>query len=327
MLQYRFLPSAGAQPLPDTSRGQPWVMYSADIERPPIRWPDGARVALWLCPCIVFYEFVPPTNPWIDAWARMPAPDVMGYSRQDYGSRVGFWRMLDVLDRHKARSTAVVNTEALVRFTDVTRAISSRKWDVAGHGSANTRFVYGMSPEEELASYLEMKRVAREETGVEMTGMGGAGPQAATPQTPDLLAKAGYLYHTDWFCDDRPFPLRVHEGRLIAMPYSVEINDTLIVGAGGEGKDFYEIVCRQFDQLYQEGEVDGRVMCISVHPNLIGQPHRIQWLDRALSYIAGFDKVWHATGEEIARHYLERHYEADVATLGENWKVSDDRAR
>lgn len=321
MLQYRFLGPANGQAPEDTTRGQPWLVYSADVERPPIRWPGEARVAFWLCPCIVFYEFVPPPNPWIDAWARTPAPDVMGYSRQDYGSRVGFWRMLDTLDKHGARCTAVVNSEALVRFADVTRAITSRRWDVAGHGAANTRFVYGLSAHEELNAYLEMRHIAKAQTGVEMTGMGGAGPQAATAETPDVLAKAGFLYHTDWFCDDRPFPLRVREGRLIGMPYSVEINDTLIVGAGGEGKDFYEIVCRQFDQLYREGEHDGRVMCMSIHPNLIGQPHRIRWLDRALAYIAGFQKVWHATGEEIARHYLAHHYTADVASMGAKWEA------
>ncbi len=318
MLQYRFLPQAAVV---DGShqRHQPWVRYSPIVTRPRITWPNEARVALWICPCIVFYEFVPEPNPWLDAWARTAPPDVMGYSRQDYGSRVGFWRMLDVLDKYRSKCTGIVNTDAMVHFDDVRQAIVDRGWDIAGHGKVNTQFVYGMSREEELTLYKDMRKTITDLMGVAMTGMGGAGPQAATRHTADLLAEAGYLYHTDWFCDDQPFPLKVRNGRLISMPYSVEINDTLVIAAGGEGRNFYESIKRQFDQLYEEGAESGRVMCISIHPNLIGQPHRIEWLDRALAYIAGFPLVWHATGEEIARHYLTHHYDAAVENLGETW--------
>ena len=321
MLQYSFKSDAPVMSAAGT-HDQPWLVYSALPDRPKIRWPGNARLALWVCPCFVFYEFVPPPNAWLNAWARTPAPDVMGYARQEYGNRVGFWRMLEVLDKHEVRCTAVVNTEALERFPEVTRAMVERRWAIAGHGKVNTQFVYGYSPEEELQYYRDMKLAVQRLTGVDMIGMGGAGPQAATPNTPDLLAEAGYRYYTDFFSDDQPFPLRVRSGRLVSMPYSVEINDTLVFGAGGEADQFCDMIQRQFDQLHRDAETTGLVMCISLHPNLIGQPQRIAWLDRALASISGREGVWYATGDEIADYYLEHYYGAMVAHLGPAWKAA-----
>jgi len=106
---------------------------------------------------------------------------------------------------------------------------------------------------QERAYYSEMRDLGRDLTGIEMTGMGGPGPQAATENTVDILAELGFLYHGDWFLDDQPFPLNTASGRLIAMPYSVEINDSAVLATAFETEEFADIVKRQFDRLYAEG--------------------------------------------------------------------------
>ena len=58
--------------------------YLPLIDRPRISWPNGARVAFWVCPNIEFYEYLPQSRPTV--------PDVPGYARNDYGNRHGFWR-------------------------------------------------------------------------------------------------------------------------------------------------------------------------------------------------------------------------------------------
>ena len=70
-------------------------------------------------------------------------------------------------------------------------------------------------------------------------------------------------------------------------------------------QDFHRRICETFDVLYREGERNARVMGIALHPFLIGVPHRIRYLDRALAYIASHQKVWFATGSEIVAHYLK----------------------
>jgi len=51
-------------------------------------------------------------------------------------------------------------------------------------------------------------------------------------------------------------------------------------------------------------------MCIPLHPYLIGQPYRIAAFEKALAYITGHDKVWFATGREIAQHFLTHDFDA-----------------
>lgn len=305
MLQYSFRAGAPAIPASGDRDVSQWVRYSAIRDRPRLRWPGGRRLALWICPNILHYEYLPPPDPWLNAWARMEAPDVMGYGRQEYGGRVGFWRVLEVLDRLGVRPTAVLNTAALRVYPDIAAAIRERAWDIAGHGELNSRFIYGMPPEAELACYRRMLDDVEQATGVRMQGMGGPGPQAATENTPELLAQAGFSYYTDLFLDEQPVPMDVRGGRLLAMPYSVELNDSPVLGSAHEADHFAAIVRRQFDVLYRDAEDNGRVMCVSIHPVLFGQPHRIRHLQAALEYVLSFDGVWHATGAEIASWTLQ----------------------
>ena len=78
--------------------------YAPYSGRPKIVWPRGARVAVWLAPNIEHYELEPPGNPRKVPWPR-PVPDVLNYSHRDYGNRVGFWRMADVMAKHGVRGS------------------------------------------------------------------------------------------------------------------------------------------------------------------------------------------------------------------------------
>jgi len=71
-----------------------------------------------------------------------------------------------------------------------------------------------------------------------------------------------------------------------------------------KAEEFAETTIAMFDRLYAEGEEQGRVMCIPVHPFILGQPHRIRHLDHVLKHIAAHDRVWMATGGEIADWYI-----------------------
>ena len=64
---------------------------------------------------------------------------------------------------------------------------------------------------------------------------------------------------------------------------------------------------RSFDRLYEEGEHSGTVMCIPLHPYLVGWPYRMKAFEDALRHITGHDKVWLATGREIAQHFTAHH--------------------
>ena len=122
-----------------------------------------------------------------------------------------------------------------------------------------------------------------------------------TFNTLDLLKEAGVEYVADWVNDDLPY--RFNNG-LYSIPYSIELNDMPLFNIPSISvQDFERRIRDAFDVLYDEGATNARVLGIALHPFLIGSPHRIKYLDSALSYIAGHDKVWFATGEEIIASY------------------------
>ncbi len=80
---------------------------AAILDRPPLRWPNGARVAVWLIPNIEYYELYPQPTQYSDRYSRTPIPEFLEYGNIDYGTRVGLYRLLDVFDRHALPAISV----------------------------------------------------------------------------------------------------------------------------------------------------------------------------------------------------------------------------
>ena len=288
------------------------VDYSPIIDRPIIKWPNNARVALWISPNVEHYEYLPvqdgPRNP----WPRTPYPDVQQYSYRDYGNRVGFWRMLEPLDHYNIKCCVSINLAVLEHYPEIAQAMIQRDWDYMSHGIYNTRYMYAMTEEQEREFYQDSIQTLKLHTGKQLKGM--LGPAiSGTERTPDLMAEAGLIYHTDWMHDDQPVPIKVKSGKLISVPYSIELNDSSVLRDNHYEADYFAEICKaQFDQLYREGEESGRVMCIALHPFLIGQPHRIKYLDDILSHILSHTGVWQTTADEIAEYYIANYYDQAV---------------
>lgn len=288
------------------------VTYSPIVDRPPITWPNKARVALWVSPNVEHYEYLPQFEGHRNPWSRTPYPDAREYSYRDYGNRIGFWRMLEVLDAHRIKCCVSLNLAVLEHYPQIATAMVSRDWDYMSHGIYNTRYLYGYDEAREREFYRDSIETLKRYTGKTLKGM--LGPAiSGTPNTPDLMAEAGLIYHTDWLHDDQPVPIQVKSGKLVSVPYSIELNDSPLFRTHFEGDDFVQICKDQFDQLYREGATNGRVMCIALHPFVIGQPHRIQYLDEILRYVMSHEGVWQTTADDIAEYYLTHYYELAVA--------------
>ena len=279
--------------------------YSPIIDRPVIKWPNNARVAVWVAPNMEWYEYTPHSRP--------TQPDVASYSYRDYGNRVGFWRMLEVTDKHDIRCCVCLNGAVLDHCPEIRDAMVKRNWDYMAHGFYNTRPITAYSIEEERTYWRDMIATVKKHTGKQLKGRLGAGG-GNTVNTPDLMAEFGLIYHTDWLMDDQPFPLKVKNGaRFIHVPYSYQINDAIVPGQNRDAAYFAQMIKDQFDVLYEEGAESGKVMCISLHPYWIGKPHRAKYLDEALGYIRSHDQVWHTTADDIADYYMKNYYDTVVA--------------
>jgi allantoinase len=272
--------------------------YSAIIDRPPVRWPNGARLALWVIPNIEHFQFDQTYG-----GTANTAPDLIGYAPRDYGNRVGVWRIMEAMDKHGIRGTAALNGAVCEFEPRIIEEGNKRGWEWMGHCMTNSRRLSGADEASERKIIADTVRTLREGTGKAPRGWLGAG-LAETTRTPELLKEQGIDYVADWVNDDQPYRMRTAHGDLYSIPYSVEINDRV---AYDERKvtppEFARMIREQFDCLYQEGETSARVMAICLHPWISGVPHRMPYLREALSYIDGHAKIWWATGSEIIDAY------------------------
>jgi hypothetical protein len=97
-------------------------------------------------------------------------------------------------------------------------------------------------------------------------------------------------------------------GAIHSMPHAFEIDDQTIMGHYHHSEQqFVDQVCDQFDVLYGETETEGgRIMALTIHPWMSGQPHRIKFLKAALTHIMGHDGVWSTTGAEILAAFKDQ---------------------
>ncbi|NEW35602.1 polysaccharide deacetylase family protein [Nocardia cyriacigeorgica] len=272
--------------------------YSPIVDREPIQWPGGARVAFYVGLNIEHFPVDAPATSLNEATAGL-VPDPLNYGWRDYGPRVGIWRIAEILDRHGIRASALVNSAVCERYPQIIAAGQQRDWAWLAHGRDNAT---GQSAVEDERAYLT-DVVATIEKATGQRPRGWLGPALSeTFDTPAILAELGLTYLLDWTADDQPFRLNVPG--MVSVPYSVELNDLgLFTMNSFTGPEFVQIVTDQFDQLYADSARSGRVMALALHPFVTGQPYRAKYLDQALDYIAGHHGVWLTTSDEIAEHY------------------------
>ncbi|MCP3801065.1 polysaccharide deacetylase family protein [Allokutzneria sp. A3M-2-11 16] len=273
--------------------------YSPITERPPLSWPGGARVAVYIGLNIEhFMADRPSTSIWPGTADLMP--DALNYGWRDYGARVGIWRTIQSLDRHGIRASALLNSAVAEHHPQIIKAGLDRNWAWLAHGRTNSILQADMALDEERAFLTDVVDTITAATGQRPRGWMGPG-LTETVNTPALLAELGLDYVLDWTNDDQPYALNVPG--MISVPYSVELNDLLLFSKGFTGPEFVQIVRDQYEQLRADSEHSGRVMALALHPFVIGQPFRHGYLDQALEFLAAQPDIWLTTSDEIAEHY------------------------
>src|SRR5918997_1462974 len=107
------------------------LTYSAISDRPALKLPNGARMAVWV---IVNVEEWDPLQPMPRTVLTPPAggspsPDVPNWAWHEYGNRVGFWRLLKVFDDFKLPAALAINGSAIAAYPAIVEAALERKWE------------------------------------------------------------------------------------------------------------------------------------------------------------------------------------------------------
>ena len=278
-------------------------VYSAIKERPRLALPDGARLVVWV---IVNIEEWNPLEPMPRTVLTPPAggspmPDIPNWAWHEYGNRVGFWRMLEVLDRFQIRAVLAINGGAIRAYGSIARAALERGWEFMGHGFGQKNM---QKVSDERADIAKTTDVIRAFSGSRPRGWLGPG-LTETWETPDILVEEGYEYVCDWVLDDQPVFLNTRSRPIVSIPYTQECNDVaMMLIQHHEASEYRDRAIDQFEQLYADSHDSARIMALVVHPYIMGAPHRLRYLREALAHVHSRPGVLFWTGEQILDWYL-----------------------
>ena len=277
----------------------PWSMLR---DRPPVQWPGGARIALWIIPALEWFPLNMKGVPFKPPGAMQTSyPDLRHYTLRDYGNRVGIHRIMEVLDKRQLKASVAVNAAVAQRYPSLVQECTRRGWEVIANGQDMDHLHHsGLSRDDEKRLIEQTLSVLRQASGQPVRGWLSPA-KSESFHTPDLVAEAGIDYLCDWVNDDLPYAFKTATRTLHSMPHPVDIDDYTVLVQNHHGEDdFRDALIDQFDWLYREAGLEGgRVMAISLHPWIIGQPYRISALEEALDHILRHAGVWSATGADI----------------------------
>ena len=277
--------------------------------RKPVLWPGGARVALWVVPALEFFPLNQPAKPFKAPGGMVtPYPDLRHYTLRDYGNRVGIFRVFKVLDALGIKASVAMNAKVASRYPMLVDEVNLRGWEIIAGGVDMGRLHYGgMDEAAETAQVDEALDNLRRISGQKITGWLSPA-KSESMNTLDLVAARGIEYVCDWINDDMPYPIETKSGPIHSMPHSHEIDDqTIMLHYHHSEAEFAQQIADQFRVLYEESaEHGGRIVAITIHPWMSGQPHRIKALEGALAKIMEHSGVWSATGRQILAAFKEQ---------------------
>jgi allantoinase len=268
--------------------------YAPLPNRPVYDWPTGKRLAVCICNNIEIFSYRSGLG---SDSATLNAPQThRNFAWRDYGNRVGQWYLFDLLDELGLPASHNANSLVLREHPQTQDRILQRGDEIVGHGRSNGERQDTLSEEEE--------RLLIQETTEEITRLTGRQPKgwmgpyfAQSDATLDLLSEAGYEFMLDWPLDDQPVWMKTRGGRILSVPYSVELNDSPSLVFRQESiASFERMIIDQFDEMLLQSEKYPLVFTVVTHPFIIGHPYRLRALRRALNHVIQHrDKLWITT--------------------------------
>lgn len=277
----------------------PW---SNLFERKAVTWPDGKKVALWVVVDLEYFPLTPNDKPFrAPGHMQTPYPDYRHYTAREYGTRVGFYRLLDSFAAAGIKASIAVNSAIAQRYPAIIADIVSAGHEIIAHSTDMNGTIAGgmdaaMEREHILQSFDTLERVA----GARPRGwLSIARSQSA--ETLRLLAEAGVSYQCDWGNDDLPYWMTTSAGKIGNMPLNHELSDRQIIAVQQQSVTSY---VEQIEDAYtllssEGGRFGGRMLALNLTPYIIGLPYRMDPFDKLIGSLASRPDCWPASGAEI----------------------------
>lgn len=274
--------------------------YSAIVDRPTISLPGDCRIVVWTIVNLEVWDITRPMARQVlpAPTGQTPLPDLPNWAWHEYGMRVGVWRFFRLFEELGIRPTLSINARVCEDYPRVAAQARDAEWEFMGHA-------WDQIPIHKIDDQRGMIRKSLDTiaafTGTRPIGWLGPG-LTETEETPDLLTEAGIRYIGDWVYDDEPTEIETNHGKLVTLPYTVELNDIAAMLVQHHESPYWLKRCADsFDRLYQEGAERPKFMAIAIHPYISGQPHRIRYLEQVYDYINRHAGVLHWNGLDIMK--------------------------
>lgn len=233
---------------------------------------------------------------------RDHVPDVPNFSWVEYGMRCGLPRLARSLREREVVASASTNAEVARVYPHAAELLVETGWEWIAHGTDQRALP---SYDDERAVVAAALDLIEATTGRRPRGWLGPGLHE-TLSTPDTLSSLGVDYVCDWGLDDQPVWLRAEPRPLVAVPYNLELNDSLLFAAQWNSSSEYEHRILETLEVYDREREDGpKVLTLGLHPHLIGVPHRIRTFERVLDHLRAHPAVRFVTGSDLCDWYTE----------------------
>lgn len=265
-------------------------------DRPPVVWPGGRRVALWVCISLEWFPITPGDTPFRAPGHMQTAyPDYRHYTARDYGNRVGVYRLIEALAKAGIRASFATNGAIAQRYPALIADIVRDGHEIIAHSTdMNGTIASGLAEADERRLIVTALDTLEEASGVRPQGWLSIA-RSQSWNTPALLGEAGLRYCCDWVNDELPWRFR---NGLINLPLNHELSDRQIITVQQHSAESYAVqIGDAFDWLAGEGTA--RLLPLHLTPYIIGLPYRIGALERLLCDLARRPEAWAATGAEI----------------------------
>ncbi len=225
--------------------------------------------------------------------------DTQARSWAEYGPRVGAWRLLDVLNAEQVKAVFYSSGILADRYPDLMKAIVGEGHELAAHAWAQNIVPAYQAYDEELADLRRSMMALKANSGVAPRGW--ISPRA-TPSmnTPTLLAGEGIRWYADAFDRDLPYVVEAERGKIVAIPFTVEVNDVpLYVRYGNEPTVFTHTLKTILDGWTSIGAPFG-CLDITAHAHVFGRPVGAMMLRESIKLAKECAFGWMATHAVLA---------------------------
>jgi peptidoglycan/xylan/chitin deacetylase (PgdA/CDA1 family) len=176
---------------------------------------------------VMFEQWAPGVAPGLGPMGN-PLPvgtlDYQAVSWADYGWRTGVWAVLDLLKKESSPATFYVSGILSETAPEALRAIAEAGHEISGHSWSQDRIPALISRSEELDEIVRCTEAIAAVSGQRPRGW--ISPRCTpSASTSELLIQAGYQWWGDVFDADLPYWLDAPGGRIVALPFGLEIND------------------------------------------------------------------------------------------------------